>query len=218
MTKPIKLADKVIVELQQHISLGKYKEGDLIPPEPVLMEQFGVGRSTIREAIKTLANAGILKVQQGAGTFVCAPPVKTEPLDQRLRRAGIQEVNHVRQLLEVEIVQLAVIHRQQGDLEAMERLLQERWEAINAGDYATCADADIRFHKAIAGASHNSVLADLYQTFSNVIMGSFHKREAPHVAQFQRTHDLHVQLASAIRHQQSDLAVKTVRAILENNF
>lgn len=218
MSRPIKLADKVIFELQREISLGKYKVGELIPPEPILMEQYGVGRSTIREAIKTLSNAGILRVQQGAGTFVCAPAENTEPLDQRLRRANMQEVNHVRQLLEVEIVQLAVVHRRSTDLEAMDDLLQQRWQAITQEDYEACADADIRFHRAVANASHNSVLADLYQTFSNAIVTTFRQREAPHVSQFARTHDLHVQLADAIREQQAVIAINTVKAILENNF
>jgi DNA-binding FadR family transcriptional regulator len=217
MVKQIKLADKVILELQREISLGKYKTGDLIPPEPVLMEQFGVGRSTIREAIKTLSNAGILKVQQGAGTFVCEPPVTTEPLDQRLRRAAQQEVNDVRSLLEIEIVQLAVKHRQSEDLLDMRLALEQRWQAITNNSYNDCADADIRFHKAIALASHNSVLADLYQTFTNVIRESFQKRR-PDVQVFQHTHELHVSLLRAIEQQQAVKAVKIVKLILGNNF
>lgn len=218
MAKAIKLADQVIYDLQRDISLGKYKTGELIPPEPVLMERFGVGRSTIREAIKTLSNAGILKVQQGAGTFVCELKTVSEPLDQRLRRAAMQEVNHVRQLLEVEIVQLAVQHRQQEDLDVMQSLLEERWRAIEADDYGASADADIRFHKAVATASHNSVLADLYQTFTGVIMDGFRHRERPHVSQFRQTHELHVQLATAIAQQKPEKAIQTVKAILENNF
>lgn len=213
----MKLADKVILELQKEISLGRYKTGELIPPEPVLMEQYGVGRSTIREAIKTLSNAGILKVQQGAGTFVCAPPAATEPLDQRLRRAAQQEVNDVRSLLEVEIVQLAVQHRQESDISDMRQAIQERWQAILNNSYDDCADADIRFHKAVALASHNSVLADLYQTFTSIIRESFQKREL-NVQVFQNTHELHVTLLKAIEQQQSSKAVKTVRLILENNF
>lgn len=218
MNKTIKLADKIIYELQREISLGKYKPGELIPPEPVLMEQYGVGRSTIREAIKTLSNAGVLRVQQGAGTFVCEPAATTEPLDQRLRRAAHQEVRHVRQLLEVEIVQLAVQHRDQTDIDTLYALLGERWKAIEADDYDACADADIRFHRAVATSSHNSVLADLYQTFTTVIMDVFRQREKPHVSQFQRTHTLHVQLAEAIAQQQATQAVNTVKTILENNF
>ena len=217
MTKSIKLADKVIFELQKEISLGKYKTGELIPPEPVLMEEFGVGRSTIREAIKTLSNAGILKVQQGAGTFVCEPPTNTEPLEKRLRRAAQQEVKDVRSLLEVEIVQLAVQHRQPDDLTEIHTALEERWQAINNNSYNDCSEADIRFHKAIALASHNSVLADLYQTFTAIIRESFQLRELD-VQVFKRTHELHATLLKAIEQQQASKAVRTVKLILENNF
>lgn len=217
MANTIKLADKVIFELQREISLGKYKTGELIPPEPVLMEQFGVGRSTIREAIKTLSNSGILRVQQGAGTFVCAPPATAEPLDQRLRRAAQKEVNDVRSLLEAEIVQLAAQHREEKDLSAMRAALEARWQAISNNSYSDCADADIRFHKAVALASHNSVLADLYQTFTNIIRESFQLRQMD-VQVFKQTHDLHVQLLKAIAQQQAAKAVKTVKLILENNF
>ena len=209
-----KLADKVISELQRDISLGKYKPGDLIPPEPLLMELFGVGRSTIREAIKTLSNAGILKVQQGQGTTVASLAL-AEPLDQRLRRAARMEVNHVRALLEIDIVQLAAANRDEHDLQTMQACLNERWQAIAEDKYEACADADIRFHKAVAQASHNSVLADLYHTFTTVIRESFQQREHPHVQQFKHTHQLHGELLLAITQQQSETAESTVRKILE---
>ena len=61
------LADEVAAKLQEQISLGHYKANDKLPIEPELMKNFGVGRSTIREAIKILANSGLLRVQQGVG-------------------------------------------------------------------------------------------------------------------------------------------------------
>ncbi|WP_315814631.1 FadR/GntR family transcriptional regulator [Paraflavitalea speifideaquila] len=64
------LADEVAARLQQQILSGQYKVGDQLPVEPELMHQFGVGRSSIREAIKLLVNSGLLRVQQGIGTFV----------------------------------------------------------------------------------------------------------------------------------------------------
>ncbi|HEY8971874.1 MAG TPA: GntR family transcriptional regulator, partial [Puia sp.] len=64
------LADAVVSRLQQQLSLGEYQPGEKLPSEPELMEQFGVGRSTIREAIRILANLGLLSVRQGSGTFV----------------------------------------------------------------------------------------------------------------------------------------------------
>lgn len=218
MAQAIKLADKVIYQLQQDISLGKYKPGELIPPEPVLMELFGVGRSTIREAIKTLSNAGILRVQQGAGTFVCAGSDNAEPLDQRLRRAARREVNQVRSLLEIEIVQLATAYREEADIVQIREALEQRWQAIQAAAYEDAADADIRFHKAIAQASHNSVLADLYHTFTTVIRESFSQREKPHVQQFSQTHQLHADLLQAIIAQNATVAMGIVKQILETNF
>lgn len=217
MANAIKLADKVIYQLQQDISLGKYKPGDMIPPEPVLMELFHVGRSTIREAIKTLSNAGILRVQQGAGTFVCSPETN-EPLDKRLRRAARLEVNQVRSLLEIEIARLATRFRDEQDLEYISAALADRWQAIQSEDYEAAADADIRFHKSIAQASHNSVLADLYQTFTSVIRESFSQREKPHVQQFQQTHQLHAGLLTAIQNQDAEAATNIVTQILETNF
>lgn len=217
MANAIKLADKVIYQLQQDISLGKYKPGELIPPEPVLMELFQVGRSTIREAIKTLSNAGILRVQQGAGTFVCNIE-NNEPLDQRLRRAARLEVNQVRSLLEIEIAKLAAQFRDEQDLDHISAALADRSLAIQSAHYEAAADADIRFHKSIALASHNSVLADLYQTFTTVIRESFSQREKPHVQQFQQTHQLHADLLTAIKNQDAAAATKVVTQILETNF
>lgn len=217
MANAIKLADKVIYQLQQDISLGKYKPGELIPPEPVLMEHFNVGRSTIREAIKTLSNAGILRVQQGAGTFVCNPE-NNEPLDKRLRRAARLEVNQVRSLLEIEIAKLATRFRDEQDLEQIMAALADRSQAIQSADYEAAADADIRFHKSIAQASHNSVLADLYQTFTSVIRESFSQREKPHVQQFLQTHQLHADLLTAIKNQDAAAATQVVTQILGTNF
>lgn len=64
------LADIVCEQLQQKIETGAYNPGDKLPIEPVLMKMFGVGRSSIREAVKMLVNMGLVEVKQGAGTFV----------------------------------------------------------------------------------------------------------------------------------------------------
>src|SRR5580698_3927854 len=64
------LADAVVGRLQQQLSLGIYQPGEKLPSEPELMVQFGVGRSTIREAVRILSNTGLLTVRQGSGTIV----------------------------------------------------------------------------------------------------------------------------------------------------
>src|ERR1700742_1864672 len=99
------LADAVVGRLQQQLSLGVYQPGDKLPSEPELMTQFGVGRSTIREAIRILANTGLVTVRQGSGTLVEAQSRIAEPLPQRLKRASADDLDDVRQVLEMKITE-----------------------------------------------------------------------------------------------------------------
>ncbi|MEX6691285.1 FadR/GntR family transcriptional regulator [Danxiaibacter flavus] len=216
--KSSKLADEVVVDLQQQISLGKYKEGEKIPAEPELMKTYGVGRSTIREAIKTLASTGILKVRQGSGTYINARPSHSESLDVRLRRSRLKEVNDVRFLLEKEIIRLATSNRTIKDIKTMRKALDDRTAALYKNDYEACADADIRLHTAIASASHNSVLADLYKTFTHTIRDFFNKRGSADISKFAATHVLHVQLTDAIINKDAKAATLITETLLKNNY
>lgn len=213
----MKLSEKVSIAIKNDIASGKLKKGEKIPPEPELMEIYDVGRSTIREAVKTLAMSGILKVQQGFGTIV-ASKIKEEPLSQRLRRAEFDEINTVRALLEKEIVRLACIHRTEADLEQMMDLLDQRKRSIEAKQQKKCADADINFHISIAKASGNLVLLDLYENFSKVIRDFFRKRDQDDILNFQSTQVSHEELAKAIASKDQRSAEKLITIILDNNY
>ncbi|PTT00253.1 FadR family transcriptional regulator [Pedobacter sp. HMWF019] len=160
------LADEVAARLQEQVSLGHYKVNDKLPIEPELMKHFGVGRSTIREAIKILVNSGLLRVQQGLGTFVEPFTGSREPMDQRLKRADIHDLNEVRQLLEMKIAEKAAVSRTEADISAMKQHLAERKQYAKDGLLKECIEADINFHTALAEASKNEVLADLYKSAS----------------------------------------------------
>lgn len=212
-----KLSDKVIAAIQRDIAKGKYKTGDKIPAEPELMAQYEVGRSTIREAVKTLAMTGILRVKQGDGTYVNEKP-KRETLHERLRRADAEEINSVRTLLEVEIVRLAATHKTPEDIEAISRWLHKRRKAIEQEQVKECTDADIGFHLALATASGNSVLADLYKNFTVVIRDFFDKRDnAGTVHHFAASHQLHEALFNAVKSGKPDKAAAALEQILANN-
>ncbi len=169
------LVEQVIQQIQEQICLNKLEVGVKLPPEPELMVKFGVGRSTIREAVRALVHAGFLEVRQGDGTYVRARSVEAEPLAQRLRRSAVLEVYEVRRILELEIARLAAHHRDEADLAQMRTCLDKRLAAQQAGDVAAYLDADISFHIAVAAASKNSVLADLYQTFSTALRDALTK-------------------------------------------
>lgn len=173
---PIKresLADAVVNKLQHQVMSGHYQAGEKLPSEPELMQQFGVGRSTVREAIRILANKGLVRVQQGLGTFVQVPQHNVEPFHQSLLRAEGAEVNEVRQLLELKIAEKAALNRTPEDIEVMTVLLQKRHDAALQNQPEACIEADIQFHIRLAMASKNEVLADLYKIIADKMKKSF---------------------------------------------
>ncbi len=66
------LSDQVIAELRNQITSGEWPVGSRIPTEPELVEQLGVARNTVREAVRALAHNGLLDIRQGSGTYVAA--------------------------------------------------------------------------------------------------------------------------------------------------
>jgi len=169
------LVDEVIKQLHQQISLGIYKIGDKIPPESDLVTLLGVSRTTVREAIRALSSTGLLDVRQGDGTYVLAHSTDVEPFEQRLRRASLLEIYEVRQLLEVRIAKRAAILRTEEDLNVMRESLRKRIDSQKKGNIREYVESDIAFHNAIASASGNSILSDLYLAFSKVISDALTK-------------------------------------------
>jgi len=160
------LADEVAASLQGNILKGGYKVNQKLPVEAELMRSFGVGRSTIREAVKILVNSGFLRVQQGVGTFVEDATGINEPLFQRLKRAETKDINEVRQILEMMMAEKAAMNRTGNDISKLEYFLDKRTKAANQNLVAECVDAHISFYIALAEASKNAVLADLYKLFA----------------------------------------------------
>jgi DNA-binding FadR family transcriptional regulator len=173
--KRIGLVEQVIQQIQAKISEGEFHLNEKIPPEPVLMRHLGVGRSTLREAIRVMVSANVLEVRQGDGTYVRKQPEASEPFEARLRRAGIQQVYQVRRIIEIEIASLAAENRTNNDIVEIQTNLAKRQNARNRGDNRAYLDADIDFHMAIAASTKNPVLKDLFVVFSNALRDCLEK-------------------------------------------
>jgi DNA-binding FadR family transcriptional regulator len=212
-----RLSDRVAAKIRQDIQEGKYKAGEKIPAEPELMKIYAVGRSSIREAVKSLAITGTLEVKQGDGTYI-REAGQYIAMDQRLRNADFDEINAVRILLEEEIIRLATEHRTADDLKTVAKHLADRKQAILDENREACTNADIAFHSAIADASGNGVLAGLYQSFTQTIRTFFAKREVQGIAHFAMSHHLHEELYSAILGKRKKQALDIIRYILNNNY
>lgn len=207
------LADEVAARLRQQISIGQFKIGQKLPTEPELMKSYGVGRSTIREAIKILSNLGLLNVQQGVGTFVENQISTTEPMEQRLKRADIKDLNEVRQLLEMKIAEKAARERTEEDIRNIKRYLTERDKAAKIGKLEDCITADVNFHIAVAEASKNDILVDLYRSASIHLQKWFMKIYKD-TGVFIQTQHLHEQLLKHIIAGDSKKAWNTAARII----
>lgn len=165
------LVDQVIEQLRHAVLVGEWPVGQRIPNESDLVESLGVGRNTVREAVRALAHAGILDVRQGDGTYVCATSEVSGAL-RRLCGAELRDVLQVRRGLEVEGARLAAAHRTEADIAELRALLARRDQCGAGGDTDEFARADAEFHLAVVRSSHNVMLTELYRGLIEAITAS----------------------------------------------
>ncbi|AYG78532.1 Glc operon transcriptional activator [Streptomyces hundungensis] len=165
--RPTPLVEQATERLREQITQGEWSVGTKLPGENALAQILGVGRSTVREALRALAGAGLVQPRQGAGVFVIATKPQ-EDWPTSLRRAAVTDVYEVRMLIEVEAAQMAAQRRTDDDLVALDKALAHRRDAAEAGD-AEFVDADIALHAAVVAAAHNPVLTGLFAEFVPVL-------------------------------------------------
>ncbi|MBZ4192255.1 FadR/GntR family transcriptional regulator [Niabella beijingensis] len=217
MTQPIKrksLAEAVADRLQHSIERGVYPLQSKLPAEPELMQQFEVGRSTIREAIKFLTQQGFVSVQQGLGTFVISY-VGSNDLDAKIERADFADVFEVRQLLEIKIVEKAAHNRKNIHIEKMTGKLKERKKSGAAGLLKECIAADIAFHTLLAESSGNSILFELYKTLS-LHVSKFFEQVYTDTTPFTGSQALHEALLAAVKEKNASKALQLLKKIIGN--
>ncbi|WP_067829784.1 FadR/GntR family transcriptional regulator [Nocardia inohanensis] len=156
------LAAQAAEVLLGRIRAGEWALGHRLPGETTLSAQLGVGRSTLREAIRELAGKGVLESRQGAGVFLTALDV-TEDWDTVLRRADIVTVIEARIAIEAEAAALAARRRTPADLRALLRALAARAEAGEGIE--ELVDADTAFHRTVIAAAHNDILIQMFDAF-----------------------------------------------------
>lgn len=166
--------------MRARIAAGDWAVGERIPIEPELMELLGVGRNTLREAVKCLTSTGILEIRRGAGTFVRA---RTDIGGLLTRQVAVSEMLHVyevRRALELEAVRLACVRRTGDDVRRLREALELRNATGRDGDGAAFADADLAFHTAVVAAAHNPVLDELFAGISEPLRATYAFTEGVH--------------------------------------
>lgn len=153
------LYEQVMEQIKDMIAQGIYGQGDLLPSEKELIQLTGVSRITVREALKGLAEVGIIETRRGKGSFVRVEPASLRPdlvtSEQRAAyRQRFMASTQARLLVEPEIARLAARNAAPEDIAALEALLQRR---NNPSGGERCFD---EFHVAVARAAGNPFLVE----------------------------------------------------------
>ncbi|MEM7333330.1 MAG: FadR/GntR family transcriptional regulator [Chloroflexota bacterium] len=154
----------VITAIQQALIRGDLQAGQRLPSEKKLGEQLGVGRGTIREALKMLGAMGVVESRQGDGTFICdqiSPSVINPLLFAVLIEAkNISKLYEFRRMIDVGYSELAAEKATEQDFDHIEQVIQEMedyWQ--NGGrDTEELVNLDFKFHQAIMEATGNPLV------------------------------------------------------------
>jgi DNA-binding FadR family transcriptional regulator len=173
------LVDTVIAQLRAQIMGGQWRRNERIPTEEQLTVLLGVGRNTIREAVRALVHTGMLEVRQGDGTYVISDRDPSAALRQ-IDSATLRDQLEVRRALEVEAARLAALRRTDADLAAMRQSLDARGSWSDEASLAEFVERDARFHLSVVEASHNAALMELYRYFWSSIQSTIARTEHGH--------------------------------------
>ncbi|MGB3633051.1 MAG: FadR/GntR family transcriptional regulator [Rubrobacteraceae bacterium] len=170
------LSEKIIAQITDAVIGGQIMPGSRLPPERDLAEQFGVSRTVVRDAIKTLAGRGFLQVRHGSGIFVATAEESMagclEVLSDTLvlQGSGLQDLFDVRKTLEVRTAELAAKLRTPDQVERLRTLVEEAYEHLD--DPKVLSKRDAQFHVAIAEASQNLVMVRVMLTLLDLLAKS----------------------------------------------
>jgi GntR family transcriptional repressor for pyruvate dehydrogenase complex len=213
----VTLGEQVAGQLATQISEGRWLPGDRLPSEAELCATLHIGRSTLREALKSLAFVGLVQMRPGEGTYVLNG---TRLLIDRLRAHGVlktekelRDVGEARLILETELAALAAERLEPADLEKLEAILEQMKHSLD-GEGRDYVDLDVDFHLAVAKCSKNQMLRDLLMPIRGILQEFIAKsQELPGIKC--EAHEHHTKILAALRQRNPEKARRAMRAHLQ---
>jgi len=160
--------EEIASQLRHLISDGKLNIGDALPSTKAMSEQFGVGRSTMREALSALKAMGLIEIRQGGGCKVIRREPAGGAIDElqslRMNRETLIELLEARQALELSNASIAAIKRTDEDVAQFKALMVEMERSV--GVESEGERTDVLFHRLLAQATHNSIMLRLFESIA----------------------------------------------------
>lgn len=214
-----RVSGAIVDQVVRAIESEQLLVGDRLPSERALTERFGVGRGTVRDALRVLEAKGLVEVRPGAqgGAFVTEPQPSAigENLARMLTMASVEpgEVLEVRQLFELVIVDLACERATDEDLQALANIVDRTERAVRAGEFHPRLSAE--FHQRLADAAHNRALGLLFRSIHGAIVLTLLLARDVDPSHGERGVEEHRELVEAIRsgdrHRARDVMERHVR-------
>lgn len=183
--RKVSLVEAVIEQMQEAVQQGRFLPGEKIPSEKILTQEFGVSRTTLREAFKRLESMGTLTIKQGDGTYLSNSNTSTwrpqdektdlyktveagEQLDSFGRKPqSLSQYLEAREMLELAACDLAVEMATEEDIARLRQIVVFQHQA--EGNSSLSYDLDFMFHRAIIELSNNSFIIDFWFSLSPII-------------------------------------------------
>jgi GntR family transcriptional repressor for pyruvate dehydrogenase complex len=167
-------APEIVVEqILKKLQSGEIITGARLPSQRALAQSFGVGRSSMREALNALAVMGYLDVQQGRGTFVAQKLPDVNPsiskLQAALKAGSLLDVIELRETLECKAVELAAERSESHHLRRLEQALRDMQDSQE--DYRRFLQADVEFHLTLAEATTNQIFSEIVRFLLEKVVG-----------------------------------------------
>ncbi|MGI6084476.1 MAG: FadR/GntR family transcriptional regulator [Acetivibrionales bacterium] len=205
MMEPIDNAtvvDKVIQRIIGAISEGKFKLGSKLPTETELMELLQVSRNSLREAMKVLSALGLVEIKRGNGTYICSS-IKENIFDPiiygiMLEASNVEDIIELRQMLDEDVLVMAVRKCTQNDIEKLENYIQQMGYYFKSGDLSRAAKMDYEFHMYLAECTRNPfiirIFKNIYQLFEKSIEYNIRSEEM-----FAKADEYHQQMVDCLK-------------------
>jgi GntR family transcriptional repressor for pyruvate dehydrogenase complex len=214
------LVEMVFETLKGKILEGEFKDGDRLPTQEDLCQQFGVSRTVMRGALHKLSSLGLIESYQGRGTFVCHPKTKTmlEPLLVNallLDKPTTRELIETRYYLERVIVRLAAKHIDDKQAEVLQDLVRQMDRNFQEGNIEAFSEGDLAFHIKLAEISKNSILKRLIEVIREMLakfLDEFNR--TPGAAE--RANEHHRKICDAVVRHDADSAEKGMQLHLRD--
>lgn len=168
----VNIRDSVVEQVRNLILEGRWKPGDKLPPQDKLAEEFGISRTSMREALYKLSSLGLIKIEHGKGTFISSR--STASMLETLSLLILNETDELnlleaRTYLEAGTSSLAAERATEEEIEELRELVQEMKIYLDRDQIDSFSDCDLKFHLKIAGIAKNAVLVKLIETIREML-------------------------------------------------